>query len=198
LPYALQGAIKKARAFENEGDSVKGFAMGKRIVVTAIWVFISAVAAADVYVTWTFQSSVLEWEANPIAVLLIRWWGPLGVVLYRVGWRICESHVPHTQSAELAGDPALGRGPSLSGHHPDSSLPGPRPFTAGARSSSNRGNCGFGPEVSGHSSMVHERNPPKFGLRCSSCLPCDLHTRRGPPPSAKWRCCKAGSASASM
>jgi len=72
--------------------------MGKRIVVTAIWVFISVVALADVYVTWTFRSSVLEWEANPIAALLFRWWGPLGVVVYRVGWLAYAKIISRTHS----------------------------------------------------------------------------------------------------
>jgi hypothetical protein len=76
----------KTRAFENEADSARDFVMGKRIVVTVIWVFITVVTAADMCVTWEFRSSMLEWEANPIAVLLFRWSGPIGVLLYRAAW----------------------------------------------------------------------------------------------------------------
>jgi hypothetical protein len=72
--------------------------MGKRILVTATWVFITVIALADVYVTWTFRSSVLEWEANPIAALLFRWWGPVGIVLYRVGWLAYAKIMSRTHS----------------------------------------------------------------------------------------------------
>jgi len=51
-----------------------------------IWIFIVAVAAADVYVTWRCRDSVLQWEANPAASAVYRWQGVGGVTLYRSVW----------------------------------------------------------------------------------------------------------------
>jgi hypothetical protein len=89
---------QKSTSFRDEVDSPKEFAMGKRIVVTVIWVFITVVALADVYITWTFRSSVLEWEANPIAAQLFRWWGPVGLVLFRLGWLAYAKIMSRTHS----------------------------------------------------------------------------------------------------
>jgi hypothetical protein len=62
--------------------------MVSRIVITAVWVFITVVASADVYVSWICRSSVLEWQANPVAALLFSWSGPAGILLYRAGWLV--------------------------------------------------------------------------------------------------------------
>lgn len=49
-----------------------------------IWAFILAVAAADIYLTWACQASMLEWELNPVALFTFRHAGFAGAVAIRL------------------------------------------------------------------------------------------------------------------
>ena len=59
--------------------------MRKFQLTTWVWAFIVAVALADIYFSWQCQSSMLEWELNPVAARMFQWGGAIGMVLYRAG-----------------------------------------------------------------------------------------------------------------
>jgi hypothetical protein len=70
----------------------------KRTLNKAVWFFILAIAAYDIYYSWQWRQHLLEIECNPVAAWIFSIGGIWCALVYRASWLAFAGILTQTQT----------------------------------------------------------------------------------------------------